>query len=70
MIGSRFATLAARLAVPAVGAKVMPAEVPMTAAADAAEVPTALRIGKSATRSSMARPAADGMTITRIWPTR
>ena len=41
----------------------------ITAAAAAGEVPTAVRIGKSATKSSIARPAADGMTVTRIWPT-
>ena len=69
MIGSRPATFAASEAVPAVGAKVMPADVPITAAAAAGDVPTAVRIGKSATRSSIARPAADGMTVTRSWPT-
>ncbi|CDD69754.1 unknown [Sutterella sp. CAG:397] len=63
-MGSSPATLAARLAVPAVGAKVMPAEVPITEAAAAGEVPTAFKIGKSATRSSIARPAADGITVT------
>ena len=53
--------MAAKLAVPAVGAKVIPADVPITAAAAAAETPTPLRIGNKATKSSMAKPAADGI---------